>query len=193
MVGETTVSYRSRCWPPPPPSADAPPEPPLLVLPALPPPSPCCVWSLHHDFTINEGISLMPFADLHRFGRGATCRKFVARPRRAFSILQHLGPGRALAQRRAPHLGAFSLAASCWTTTITSCRFYRERQLKEGSWQGQRRRRQAVKRAHSQRASREAGPRAGGVVQVLEGSGPTIAGGERSEPPCNRRDASRAR
>jgi hypothetical protein len=27
----------------------------------------------------------------------------------------------------------------------------------------------------------------------LEGSGPTIAGGERSEPPCNRRDASRAR
>jgi len=40
-----------------------------------------------------------------------------------------------------------------------------------------------VKRAHSQRASREAGPRADGVVQVFEGSGPTIAGGERSEPP----------
>jgi hypothetical protein len=135
----------------------------------------------------------MPSAGLHRFGRGATCRKFVARPRRAFSILQHLGPGRVLAQQRSPHLEAFSLAALSMPRTITSCRFYRERQLKEGSWQDQRRRRQAVKRAHHQRASRAAGLMAGGVFQVFEGSGPTIAGGERSEPPCNRRDASRAR
>jgi hypothetical protein len=41
----------------------------------------------------------MPSAGLHRFGRGATWRKFVARPRRAFSDLQHPRRGRELAQR----------------------------------------------------------------------------------------------
>ena len=40
-----------------------------------------------------------------------------------------------------------------------------------------------MKRAHHQRASRAAGLMAGGVFQMFEGSGPTIAGGERSEPP----------
>ena len=73
----------------------------------------------------------MPFAGLHRFGRGATCRKFVARPRRAFSILQHLGRGRELAHRRAFPVETLSLAASGWTRTTIWPRFYRERQLKE--------------------------------------------------------------
>jgi hypothetical protein len=54
----------------------------------------------------------MPSADFHRFGRGATCRKFVARPRRAFSILQHRRPGRELAHRRRFPVETLSLAAS---------------------------------------------------------------------------------
>jgi hypothetical protein len=41
----------------------------------------------------------MPSAGLHSLGRGASRRKFVARPRREFSDLQHLGRGRELAQR----------------------------------------------------------------------------------------------
>jgi len=79
----------------------------------------------------------MPSAGLHRFGRGATLRKFVARPRRAFSFLQHLGRGRELAQRaRGEEVQSlrgrrFSLAASGWARTITCSRFYREGRLKE--------------------------------------------------------------
>ena len=67
-----------------------------------PPPSPCCTWSPHRVFTVNQGISLMPSADFHRLDRGATCQKFVARPRRAFSNLQHRRAGRELAASPSP-------------------------------------------------------------------------------------------
>jgi len=78
----------------------------------------------------------MPSAGLHRFGRGATCRKFVARPRRAFSILQHRWPGRELVHQRGFPVETLSLVASCGARTIVVPRFYRERQLKEGSREG---------------------------------------------------------